>query len=250
MSISNIGGVSAYNPYEKINSASQMISLPDIGAEITTKGQSKLSEQGIKDKLLDMARREIASGVFSGNNYRSNSAEWLKLEKDYMSFASPDRKGIINNTLSGLAQNLRMMMPRLSLSNNLLGLLMQHNRLFRSRDIGNNFINFRDASGNLVGNYSQQPNGSWGFNNILTNAELSRSHEFMQMWYDAQVYAGTEKRNAETLIDVAASGREIDLDKLIKGGSPIDMAKLAARGITYDAATGQTLIDSEKLMKK
>lgn len=166
-----------------------------------------------------------------------------------MSFASPDRKGIINNTLLGLGKKLSIMMPRLNLSNNFLGLLMQHNRLFRSRDIGDNFINFKDTSGNLVASYSQLPTGGMGFMEYPTNAELSREHEFMQMWKDAQQKAGQEYHDTNTTIDNAVVGFHEDLGKFFALGATRDMEKLAAHGITYDATTGQTHVDKEKLQQ-
>jgi len=138
MGISGINGVSAYNPYA--NSNNQTINLPDIGNEITNKGQSKSSEQQIKDKLLDIARKNPNSGANRGYDYLDHNPDLQKLRKDYVSFAAPDRKTIINNKLSGLAQKLRMMMPTLNFKNNLLEVLMKHSRVFGSKDIGNNFI--------------------------------------------------------------------------------------------------------------
>ncbi len=65
-----------------------------------------MSKGQIKDKLVEMAKRDVKNRVIHDNPYRCTSAEWIKLEQDYVSYASPDRKGIINRTLSGYGQKL------------------------------------------------------------------------------------------------------------------------------------------------
>jgi len=82
-----------------------------------------------------------------------------------------------------------------------------------------------------------------------TNAEIARYNEFGVMWRNAAKQAGQERENSNTIIECAASGRKIDLDAFIKIGSPLDMDKLATHGITYDAATGQTHVDKDKLQQ-
>lgn len=70
----NISGIRGSDPIANRDVSSSNFSIPEIPDSIITKGQSKLSEEGIKNKLLEIAKRNTASGVYSGNPYRSNSA--------------------------------------------------------------------------------------------------------------------------------------------------------------------------------
>ena len=56
--------------------------------------------------------------------------------------------------------------------------ILQHSALFNNRDIGDNFINIRDASGNKIAIYSK---GS-GWSYVPTTAENSRTHEFLAIY--------------------------------------------------------------------
>jgi hypothetical protein len=237
MQINGLGGVSPYKTNAKTNTSGGIGALPGNSDILLSKGQSKLSEEAIKEKLLEIAKRDVANGVTHLNRFRNDSPEWQQLEKDYMSFASPDRKRIASNMLSNMSSRLPMF-PKPS-GMNLLRAIMKNSRLFGSRDVGNNFINIRDDKGNIIAMW----NTTDGWTNCATDGENLRSREFMLMWEEAQIKAGTEYYNTKTIIDIKLDGMYVDLRK----NTVFDMAKLEAHGITYDPETGKTNVDIAKL---
>jgi hypothetical protein len=214
------------------------IQLPSIPDHIITKGQSSLSDEEWEDKIMEIVRKEVAAGKNS-----RGSDEWHRLRNDFMSSAAPDRASAITTTMNSLARKLEGTGVRSNSSSSFFQLLFQNSRLFGSRDIGANFIDFRDASGNVIANFSQLPGGGWGFLNISTPAEESRNREFMIMWDQAMAKAGTENLNANTVIDLKSNGIEVDIANLKAIGTPLNMEKLAAAGITLDPETGRTIVN-------
>jgi len=221
------------------------IQLPEIPDHIITNGQSSTSDDRFREKILEMARSEVAAGrkTRTQTHHGPNSSQFHSMMNDFTSSASPDRRGVINSTLSDLGSRLQKMMPRLNLGANLLQMLMGHSSLFGNRDIGSNFINFRDSNGNVIAMFSELPTGGWGFTNVSTPAENARTQEFMQMWDDDHRQASDEHHMSQFVIDSKRNGVEIDLGERIGRGQQFNMEKLARHGITLDAETGQTVVN-------
>ena len=216
--------------------------LPRIPAHILTSGQTNLSDDEFKEKIMEMARRDVAAGRnyrFVPNGCSAGTDEYRALKNEFISAASPDRAGMINNMLSGLANRLGRMMPRVNLGANLLTALMAHSRMFNSRDVGVNFINVRDASGNKIAIF----NSDTGWSNVATPAKNGRAQEFFRLWDEAFVTIGEENWNTAVTIDLKKSGIAVDLTALKNKGSVVNMAKLAAAGITIDPETGRTVVN-------
>jgi hypothetical protein len=213
------------------------VQLPEIPSHVVTSGQSSLSDDEFMSKIDEMARRDVAAG----RNSRFGSVqgdEWRRLKDDFMSVASPNRTSVINNTLSDMAGRLRQMMPRLNFGTNLLQILMGHSTQFGSRDIGSNFINFRDNSGNLLAMF--QDNG-WTI--VTTPAEEGRVQDFLRLWDEAHQRAFDEYSLTNQVIESKKNGVEIDLAEHIGRGRTFNMDKLARHGITLDAETGRTVVN-------
>lgn len=157
-----------------------------------TKGQCKLSEKELVKKITELARRDAAAGTNSQyaesfHGVRQGSSEWRKLRDDFISFSSPDRMGIIKNTLSSLAGKVNSMHLKGDGRFDLFNILFKNNKKFGA-DVGGNFIAFRDEQGNEIARYSE-PNGwsSWP-----TPAESARNTAFYDLWKQALADAQEE----------------------------------------------------------
>jgi len=240
--INNIHNGSMTHSIARNRTTARGVNLPEIPKHILTSGRSNLSDDRFKDKIWEMAQRDVAAGRnsrFVPNGCTVGSDEWRSLLNDFISVASPDRIGIINNTLSGLAGRLGQMMARINLRANLLTLLMGNSRFFGNKDIGNNFINFRDASGNVIAMFQSDT----GWSNVSTPAENGRAQEFFRLWDESFALASEKHHFSKFVIDSKKNGIAIDLAERIARGQNFDMAKLAAAGITLDPETGQTVVN-------
>lgn len=239
MAINSISGYSNTGyPVSTLNNRKNgVVASPGVGEKMITSGQSSLSDKEFKDKIYQMNRRDIAAEKNS-----HGSAAWYQLQHDYISVASPNRTGIIQNTLSSLSKRISMQLRQ---NANPLALILNNHSIFRSKDIGDNFINIRDASGQVIANYSS----GQGWSNVYTEAEESRRRDFTVMWDQAKVRAAQEFGNTVTVIDNAIAGYTSDLKSVVETNTPIDLEKLSAHGITYNAETGQMSIDKAKLQQ-
>ncbi len=165
------------------------IKMPTV-PNMRTKGQCSLSENELISKITKLARRDAAAGTDSQHainfqGVRFGSAEWQKLRDDYASSVSPDRAGIIKNTLSGFAGKIRSL--KLIGTNrgvSIFDIIFNNNKKFGA-DVGGNFVIFRDEQGNEIARYSE-PNG-WSFRS--TPAEEARLDEFDALWKQAMADA-------------------------------------------------------------
>jgi len=229
--VNNIfSGFTAKSAYSNNNSK-----IPDI-PDLPTSGQYKTSDSVFKDKIMEMARRDVAAGKNS-----RGSKEWIRLMDYYSSAVSPDRKGIVNSTVSSLGSKMNLAHIKFN-GHNFFQVLFANSGMFGSRDIGANFINFRDSNGNVIATFGEK---GWGY--VPTKAEISRGHEFIEMWDDAVSAAEQEVLNTNTIIECVRGGVDIDLAKLQTAGSHMDMGKLAKYGITLDDKTGQTNVNKDIL---
>lgn len=170
--------------------------VPDIPDDILTK--SNLSNSQLEQRIMELARRDAAAGKnskFSGK-IGNGSDEWQRLMNDYISVASPDRKGIISNSLSNFASKMSSAGIKYNRMN-FFQMLFQNNWL--SSDIHGNFVDFRDSSGNVAARFSEHQ----GWMTIATPAEISRMQEFTMVWDKALSTAEAEGNSVNTTSDTA-----------------------------------------------
>jgi|GEM_PF-2445858 len=166
----------------------------------------KLSDEELEAKIMELARRDVASGKNSrfvkndkGSAVVTGTDEWYQLMNDYTFAESPDRKSIINNNLSLLASRLRAAGKGVTLTRSplyygeLFEAIMRNSTMFGSKDIGVNFINFKGADGTPLAIYSSDT--GWGI--YATSSEKARGQEFLKMWDNAIILANQEVSNAQ-----------------------------------------------------
>ena len=149
---------------------------------MVTKGQCKLSEKELIANVKELARRDVAEGRNSFLEVPI-APEWRKLRDDYISFASPDRAGIIQKKLSFLTGNTS--------SIGLKGFdlfQMLNRRKIHDPDVSSDTIIFRDGQGREVASCSRY--GGWIFPG--TTAEYARSYAFDDLWKQALADAQEE----------------------------------------------------------
>ncbi len=69
MRINGYGGVSAYNPYSKINTSIQMknVQMPSYGwgkGLIATKTETNRTDEEIKNAMIELAKKDARNGIF------------------------------------------------------------------------------------------------------------------------------------------------------------------------------------------
>jgi hypothetical protein len=203
---------------------------------------SSTSDDDYRTAIENMAKRHFAAGYNLSQAY--HSSELQNLMNSYSSVSSPDRRGIINNTLSGLSGKLQSMMPRFSMNRFcILDMLMQKSNLFpNNRNMGNNFINFTDSAGNIIAMYSQLPNGGMGWSHVPTKGEIARGNEFARLYNEAfqnaqgelsaNVYNGNVQAQTEALNEYARLAAEVKVN-----ASPENIAAKNAARAAFEAAT-------------
>ena len=194
------------------------------------------SDEQLERRLLDMAQKDAVSGKNS-----RGSAEWNKLRNDYMFAESGDRKSSIDSTISNLKSKMNAMQIKFN-SLNFFQMLFKNSGLFGTRDIGGNFINFRNANGEKIAKF----NSDTGWEIFTTAAEEARHSDFLDKWERA----GRAIHNTDCLIKTVNDGFDIDIASLKAAGTPLDMKKLAAHGITFDSNTGQTNVNKDIILDR
>jgi len=197
--------------------AKQKSSLPAV-PNMLTNGQSNLSETEFDKKLMDLARRDVAAGRNSkfitpkGKTLRTD--EWFKLSQDYISSASPDRKGLINKTMSSLAGRLGSMGIGFNRMN-FFDALFKNSHIFGSSGnfgnatVGSNFVNFKDDNGNIIASFDEFR----GWVAHTTPAETAQRQEFYAKWDDALTRAAAELSSGSQAKQ--AQSTEIVIDKKV-----------------------------------
>ena len=170
--------------------------LPQVPDSLLSK--SNLSESELERRIMELARRDAAAGknLKFGGKMGNGSPEWQQLQLDYISVASPDRKGIIANTLSNFANKLNTQQVNRGPAN-LFEALFQNRWI--SNDIHGNFIDFRDANGNIVAKWDEHR----GFMAMATPAEGARTQEFRALWDKAIAAANAEVENNASTREIA-----------------------------------------------
>jgi hypothetical protein len=203
-----------------------------------TKGMSNMSDAEFKIAIENMAKRDFASNRNFAQVYYTS--EFQNLMNNYVSLVSPDRRGIIDSTLSGFAG----MMPMPNMNRYcLLNVLISKSNMFPNNiNIGNNFINFTDSTGKVIAMYSQRPNGGMGWTHVPTEAENARSREFIRLydeaWQNAQdelstnVYNGNVQAQTEALNEYSRLALVVNMN-----ASPENIAAKNAAQAAFEAAT-------------
>lgn len=191
------------------------IKMPYV-PQMRTKGQCKISEKELIDKIVKLAQRDAAAGkdsqfgaTLKGSTVRMPTAEWIKLRDDFVSPVSPDRMNIINNTLSSYAMKLNSNLTGKDSRLSFFELLFNNSKRL-GPDVGGNYVDFRDENGEWIARYSE-PNGwvSWP-----TDAECARSDVFSQLWKDALAQAKAELEE-EPEVTKGVSKEEIEMSFLV-----------------------------------
>ena len=251
MNINNISsiGYSTTTISRGTNQSYHLSNPPNFGVGgMPTKSAPIMSDADFKIKIEELAKRDVAAGRQS-----MRSPEFDELKRNYVSVASPDRQGIINSSLSSLAGKLRMMAPRLNFAHDLLSLLMGHSNSFSSKDIGTNFIQFRDVSGNLIARYSELPfGGGMGWEYCPTKAEIARSSEFAGIYNEAFRLAQSEpQRMKHNEIVMTAVNAKVEYTKLAteaeQNSSPDNIAARDAALAAYEAAHHTRMVFEERV---
>ncbi|MDR1328787.1 MAG: hypothetical protein LBK23_04230 [Oscillospiraceae bacterium] len=135
-----------------------------------TKAPPAMSDAEYRDAIIEQAKKDAANGKF-----QTESPEFKRLLKSYVSVVSPDRKSIITKGLNMLfsknSQAAAEKTRHLTLIEILLG------ERFFTEEGRLKYAEFKDSNGNMVANYA---NGGW--NSYETAAEGARSQEFLQLY--------------------------------------------------------------------
>lgn len=204
--INGIGGSYINAAYYKYSRISSNIKIPTV-PQMCAKGRCKSSEKELTEKIVELAKSDAASGKDSrhgetvkGFTARIGTAEWRMLRDDFISFASPDRMGIVKNTLFDLANKANSMHLKCDKGFDLLKALFANSKKF-GPNVDANFIEFKDEYGKVIARYSE-PNG-WSV--WSTDAECARNAAFDELWNQASdimsEYSYTHRRQTEKLHD-------------------------------------------------
>jgi len=251
--INNISSVNYSSSIRQgTNQSYRLSNPPNFGVGgMPTKSASKMSDEEIREKMVELAKKDFAAGR---PFYDRSSSEYNELLRNYTSAVSPDRQGTVNNTLSSLARRLKVMVPKLNFANDLLSLLMGHSTLFNSRDIGTNFINFKGSNGNVIATFSSET--GWG--SLLTDAENARYNELVGIYNEAWRYARSEpqvKRHNEAVkVEIEALNEYGRVAAELKNNSSQEnIAALNTARIKFEAAVNSreniNRTGNEKLVK-
>jgi len=163
---------------------------------------AKMSDEQFKEKITQMAKRDVAAGVNSrfanGTGGRAGSDEWYRLLIDYTIAKSPDRKSIIEDVLrklTGRRDNRKIITRTPFYRGELLEAMIKNGSIksiIGDKDVGENFINFRDSNGEMVATYSTDT----GWHLCATDSEKAREQEFFKMWDTAISDAIQEREGA------------------------------------------------------
>lgn len=186
---------------------------PNFGVGgMPTKGASNMSDAELRTAFEELAKRDFAAGKNLSQAY--HGSEHQELMRSATSATSPDRRGIINNTLSNLSSKIQGMMPTLNMKRYcLLDMLMQKSNLLNNKNIGNNFINFTNSSGKMIAMYSELPpflGGGMGFMAVNTPEETTRLVKFREIYNEAFAQAKRDIGSAAHNETVKAQGEALD----------------------------------------
>ena len=158
-----------------------------LADDMSTKGQCRTSEERLVAKIKELAYRDAAAGKDSAHSVNFHgikraTAEWRQLRADYISFASPDRAGIIQKKLAQLTGNASLSFKG---TDRCEAIKILFKNLTKSRkhdpDVGGNYISFKDENGREIAHYCTLS----GWHYFDTPAESARRSEFYDLWNQA-----------------------------------------------------------------
>jgi hypothetical protein len=226
------------------------IGINNFPPNTPTAGLSPYTDAEIKEKLWDLARREVAAGNYAWsetsarNSGTENNEEFRRLMTFFQSNISPDRVGAVNNQVSGMSRGLNLPALRHNQNMQIFDMLIRAlGQSGRNPNVGVNFITFTDNTGFPVAKYMQGGGLSAG----LREDELQRGGELSLLFKEMKAQVKSKEGNTDALIDMKRSGHQVDLSLWSNKGQAFNMERLAANGITFDSATGQTNVDQSLL---
>lgn len=230
----------------------------NMPSNMTTSGQSSKTREELKARIMEIAKADFESGEWTnwdeftrGNRMTEgrHHDEFNQLMSDWISFDSPDRAAIVQRTAGSFASKMTpAQQNQLSSARNFLQMLIDtfgNHRNPNNRDIGPNFMNFRDSNGALIGSYTS----GQGWSDHQTDAENAARIEFKEIWRQTFSAVGSANAATDTVIDLKASGFQLDLSAKIANGSSFNMDRLNQAGIHINAETGETYLTGDMLEK-
>jgi len=194
-----VNGISSVGNNQSVNRATQSrVNLPSFMLSTT---EPEIGDEEFKQKIIEMAKRDQAAGRFQSNDANS---EFHALRFSYISVASPDREGMINNALPTISSKIREYAAKSynSYQEMIMDLLFGIEPLTSTNlNKGQNITLFelKDANGNLLARLSTD-----GWEMHSTPAENSRDAEFISIYNKAwrtaeheQKYGSPETRRGD-----------------------------------------------------
>ncbi len=154
------------------------VSMPDFNSiSHYTKSPRKMSEEKFREAIAAQAKKDHAAGKF-----QNDSDGFNKLIKSYVTVASPDRKGILEDGIKAIFKNTSSIPKPMSL---LDVFLKNGSAKYQKEDNELTFAEFYDSEGNMIASYDR---GKW--TELRTPDETARQIEFCsiynQAWGDAK----------------------------------------------------------------
>ena len=230
------------------------IGINNFPPNTPTAGLSPYTDDEIKEKLWDLARHEVAAGNYAWSTTSArycdneNNEEFRRLMTFFQSNVAPDRVGAVNNQLNSMSRGLNLPALRHIQSMQIFDMLIRAlGQNGRNPNVGVNFINFTDGlhNGLPIATYTQGGGLTAGFRE--GDGDLQRAGEFTLLFKEMKTQIKSKEGNTDALIEMKQSGKNVDLSLWSNHGQAFNMDRLAANGITFDGATGQTNVDQAML---
>jgi hypothetical protein len=167
------------------------VNLPSFMLSTT---EPKMSDEEFEQKIIELAKRRQAAGKFQCSD---PNGEFQSLRRSFISVASPDREGMINNALPTILGKIReytnsnTMITPTTYQELIMKLLFGEPPLSPNMDKGQQRVLFdlKDANGNLL---ARLTTGGW--HQVHTPAESARDREFITIYNKAWRTAEHESR--------------------------------------------------------
>ena len=251
-----IGSISSNNAlgFSTINQgANSNITINHFPPNTPTAGLSPYTDEEIKAKLWELARREVAQGNFAWSATSAdecgspNNAEYRRLMTYFQSNVAPDRVGAVNSQLNSMARSINLSAMQTNRNLTIFDMLIRSlGQNGRNPNVGVNFMLFTNGTnGSPIAKYMQGGGLMALFNE--GDGELQRAGEFRLMFKEMKTQIKSKEGNTDSLINLKRSGHDVDLSLWSNPNTAFNMERLSANGITFDSETGQTSVDQAKL---
>lgn len=149
------------------------VKLPNFNY-MHTQSSSKLSDDEIKQKVIEMAKRDAEAGVF-----KSDDNAFQKLTRMFASSVAACRKSAITNALTALETQINSLRM---LSSTHTGMGEWIELLFGRANLNTNFsvnhLDVHDSNGNLIAVFNEHV----GWREIITPDVLARGNELRDLY--------------------------------------------------------------------